>query len=64
MTILKEEKSLLEQKLYQLTQHYEESRVQIEDLNRQNVALRNQKQHQHSIPTQSVTDHRHELDEV
>ncbi|CAF0731746.1 unnamed protein product [Adineta ricciae] len=64
VTILKEEKSLLEQKLYQLTQHYEESRVQIEDLNRQNVALRNQKQHQHSMPIQSITDHRHELDEL
>ncbi|UJR26686.1 hypothetical protein I4U23_008002 [Adineta vaga] len=64
VTILKEEKTLLEQKLYQITQHYEESRIQIEDLNRQNSTLRNQKQSQHSIPIQQTNDHRHELDEL
>ena len=64
MTILKEEKNLLEQKLYQLTQQYEELRLQVDELNRQNVLLQNQKQHQYQIPIQQTIDHRYELDEV
>ena len=65
MTILKEEKNLLEQKLYQLTQVYEESRLQIDELNRQNLSLKNQQQQQpYPIPIQQTIDHRYELDEV
>ncbi|CAF4039313.1 unnamed protein product [Rotaria magnacalcarata] len=64
VTILKEEKNLLEKKLYQTTQQYEESRLQIDELHRQNVLLQNQKQSQYSIPIQQTEDHhRHELDE-
>ncbi len=64
VTILKEEKNLLEKKLYQITQHYEESRLQIDELNRQNLLLQNQKQHQYPIPIQQTIDHRYELDDV
>jgi hypothetical protein len=64
VTILKEEKHLLEQRLYKLTQQYEESRLQIDELNRQNVLLQNQKQNPYPIPIQQTIDHRYELDEV
>ena len=61
---MKEEKVLLEQKFYQITQHYEESRLQIDELTRQNISLQNQKQNQYPIPIQQTIDHRYELDDV
>ncbi|CAF1504239.1 unnamed protein product [Rotaria sp. Silwood1] len=64
VTILKEEKNLLEKKLYQLTQHYEESRLQIDELNRQNLIFQNQKQNQYIIPIQQTNDHHHEIDDL
>ncbi|CAF0868758.1 unnamed protein product [Rotaria sordida] len=65
VTILKEEKNLLEKKLYQLTQNYEDSRLQIDELNRQNLIIQNQIQNQYLIPIQQQTnDHRHEFDDL
>lgn len=63
VTILKEEKNLLEEKLYQLTQEYEQSRLQIDGLNRENHLLKNQTQHV-PIPIHQTIDHRYELDEL
>jgi len=63
VTILKEEKTLLEEKLYQLTQEYEQARLQIDDLNRENHRFKSQTQHV-SIPIHQTIDHRYELDEV
>ncbi|CAF1004528.1 unnamed protein product [Adineta steineri] len=64
VTILKEEKGILEQKLYQITQYYEESRLQIDELNRQNIALQNQKHNQYTTPIQQTHDHSYELDDL
>ena len=42
----------------------EESRLQIDELNRQNILLQNQKHNQYPIPIQQTIDHRYELDDV
>lgn len=64
MTILKEEKTLLEQKLYQLTQQYEDARLQIDQFKRENFTLKNAQQHSYPIPIQQTIDHRADYDEV
>ena len=62
--ILKEEKNLLEDKLYQLTQQFEESRRRVDDLTRQNLFLQNHQQQQVAIPIHHTIDHRSELEQV
>lgn len=64
MTILKEEKTLLEQKFYQITQQYEDARLQIDQLTRENQTLKNAQQHSYSIPIQQTIDHRPAYDQV
>lgn len=65
MTILKEEKNLLEDKLYQITQQFEEARRRVDDLTRQNLSLQNhQQQQQVPIPIHHTVDHRSELEQV
>jgi hypothetical protein len=64
VTILKEEKNLLEDKLYQITQQFEESRRRVDDLTRQNLFLQNHQQKQVPIPIHHTIDHRSELEQV
>lgn len=48
----------------QITQQYEEIRLQIDRLNRENLSLKADKQHVYPIPIQQTIDHRYEYDEV
>ena len=53
---------MLEQKLYKITQNYEDARMKIDELNRQNFLLQNKKQDSHSTPVQETFDYCYEFD--
>jgi hypothetical protein len=63
--ILKEEKTLLENKLQQIVQHNEQSRLQIEQLTRDKLAIENQPCiNPVPIAIHRTDDHRFEFEQV
>lgn len=62
--ILKEEKSVLEEKFYELTQKFENARGQIDHLTRENHSLKSQSTHQVPISIHHTIDHREELEQL
>ena len=64
MTILKEEKTLLEEKIYSVSQQFEQARLQIEKLTRDNQFLQHQQTHSNPSPIHHFVDHRKEFEDL